>query len=155
MGQMTVGILYGVRWPEGLVLYSDEEGEKGLLDRWYDANREAIDARYEWIKARCMAKPGTMPYQFEGGSARIIPDAEYDNDPPLMGFWICAGASGKDGLPRMESLAMPTAKVRTVEPYAKAYRNARRRWGRFARWARAQGVEVGKPRLWRAETEVA
>ena len=38
---------------------------------------------------------------------------------------------------------------------AEAYRNARRRWWRFVRWARTQGVELPRPRLWITGTEVA
>ena len=158
MGQMTVGILFGVRAPEGVELFSDslERGaNEGLLDRWSRECEALIDAHRAMVNAKVRATPGVMPYHFEGAHDRYVPDAMHDNDPYLIGFWICAGASGKDGLPHMENLAMPTSKVRTVEPYAKAYRNAKRRWSRFAKWARAQGVDLPKPRLWRAETEVA
>ncbi len=155
MGQMTIGILFGVAVPGGLVLYDDEDYEKGLLDRWQAANADAITARQEWITARVMSGCGKMPYEFESGDDRIVPDMESDSRPQLLGFWVCAGASGKNGLPNLHYLAVPLAAIRTTEPYARAYRNARRRWWRFVRWARTQGVDLPRPRLWITPTEVA
>lgn len=154
MGQTTIGILFGVQEPEGVELYSDD-GESGLLERWQAENIAAIIARRRWIDEQCMDRPGTMPYEFESGEARIVPDLETETGTPMLGFWVAAGASGKDGLPNLLNLPVPLAALRTTEPYARAYRNARRRWWRFVRWARTQGVELPRPRLWITGTEVA
>ena len=153
MGQITIGILFGVQAPEGVELYSDDS-ESGLLERWYDRNAAAIAARRQWIDRRCMSVPGTMPWQFESGEQRIVPDLETETETPMLGFWVAAGASGKSGLPYLGA-AVPLSAIRTTEPYARAYRNARRRWWRFVRWARTQGVELPRPRLWITQTEVA
>jgi hypothetical protein len=158
MGQTTVGVLYGIKAPAGVVLrderYRAPIATRGLLDRWEHECNALIEAHDEKLDAWVMAKPGRMPYQREDGTARYVPDHEYDGG-DLVGFWIAAGASGKDGLPRLRTLVVSKEAIRTTEPYARAYRNARRRWRRFAKWAAAQGVTLPKPRLWVTETEVA
>lgn len=157
MGQTTVGILFGVRSPEDVELRDEESDDEptGLLDRWERECVQLIAAHDDNRDALIRATPGLMPYEVEDGTARYVPDVEYDSDPPVFGFWIAVGASGKAEVPSLENLAMPAARVKTDERFVKAYCSAKRRWSRFARWARAQGVEVGKPRLWRVETEVA
>lgn len=132
MGQMTVGIMLGVHEPDGVEMLDEEHFEAGLLDRW-----------------RRVVETSAFPFSVR------VPELENDGDPPRVGFWICVGATGRDGLPRLLDLRMPLAQVRTDPRYESAYRAARRRWVRFARWAHAQGVELGNPRLMRVDTEVA
>ena len=167
MGQTTIGILFGVQEPEGVELYSDD-GESGLLERWQAENIAAIIARRRWIDEQCRARPGTMPYEFESGEARIVPDLETETGTPMLGFWVAAGASGKDGLPILDEwkspgytpVEMTRAGVRSAFP--KAYRNAVARWARFRRWcdahrdlAGAERLAQTAPSLWLVPTEVA
>lgn len=154
MGQTTIGILYGVKAHDGLVLYS-EDGDSGLIERWQHECSALIKAHQAKVDAKVVSTPGMMPWMLERGEARYVPDCEWESNPPLFGFWVAAGASGKNGLPNLNYLSVPLADLRTTEPYARAYRNARRRWARFARWARAQGVDLPEARLWMTMTEVA
>ncbi len=155
MGQWTIGVLYGCESPEGVTLYDDDSDEGGLLDKCDGAFRDAILAHDEACTAKVMAKPGRMPYDYEDGRSRYVPDWETDGKPHLLGFWVAAGASGKNGLPSLNRKAVALEDIPTTEPYARAYRNARRRWRRFARWAKTQGVTLPKPRLYLTPTEVA
>lgn len=43
MGQITTGIMWGVRVPEGVCMW-DDENFAGLLDRWCDAHRDLAGA---------------------------------------------------------------------------------------------------------------
>lgn len=148
MGQWTFGILYGIEEPSNIVLRDDEYRApietRGLFDRWEHECKSLIEAHEE--------KHGAWT-----GTARYVPDTEADGEPNLVGFFITAGASGKVGLPSMNDTAIPfSAKALREDPrFARAYRNARRRWNRFAKWATAQGVTLDKPRVWLTGTEVA
>jgi hypothetical protein len=165
MGQMTMGILLGVRAPEGVEMHSDEH-EHALLDVWYEACRGDIRAHDARVNAWVMAKPGRMPYQRTDGCERYIPDSDYDTG--LVGFWVAAGASGKNGLPALGAwqrpgyIAVPMSAAGAREAFPKAYRNARARWRRFREWCSAHrdlpGAEylaTTSPTLWLAPTEVA
>ena len=151
MGQLVIGIMLGVRPPEGVELRDEEsDAPAGLLDRWEDTCRGAID--------RLQAKLNADPQH--GGECtaaeRYVPDVVWDED--ALGFWVAVGVEGRTGLDGYPSLPRTSAPARIVkedETYAPAYKAARRRWARFARWARGLGVELGKPRLMRVETEVA
>jgi len=138
MGQTTMGIMWGVRVPEGVCMW-DDENFAGLLDRWW----RRMDGR-----------------------DRYVPD--YEPDAGVAGFWIAAGASGKDGLPILDEwkspgytpVEMTRAGVRSAFP--KAYRNAVARWARFRRWcdthrdlAGAEHFAQTAPSLWLVPTEVA
>lgn len=154
MGQMTVGIMLGVESPENI---RDADWSKPynqhtkLLDRWERECAVRIDALR--TKLRAKVAEGRMHSWDAHAEERYIPDVTHDGERDLLGFWIAVGASGKGGIPTLGTVALGA--VRTTEPYAKAYQRARRRWWRFARWARTQGVTLPKPRLWIAETEVA
>lgn len=156
MGQMTVGIMLGIEVPEGLALH-DEDWDKpydqhmGLLDRWERACEDEVQALQAKLDAKVRA--GKMAPWDARADKRYIPDEAHDGTPQLLGFWVAVGASGEGGVPSLGTA--PLGSIRTTEPYAKGYQRARRRWWRFARWARAQGVTLPKPRLWIAETEVA
>lgn len=165
MGQMTMGIMWGVRVPKGVRLWNDEDST-GLLDHWCEACREEIDKHDDARSAWVTAKPGRMPYQRICGRRRYVPD--YEPDAGVCGFWIAVGAGGKDGLPSLDEwqspgytpVEMTRAGVKLAFP--KAYRNAVARWARFRRWcddhADLDGAErfaVTAPSLWLVPTEVA
>lgn len=152
MGQMTVGILYGCKPPKGVLLHDEEAYESGLFDRWYKASAAAIEAAQAKINAECQANPG-MGYRL--AYEEFEPAHELDGDVELLGFWIAAGASGKSGLPRLETPTPNAKRLCAREPYATAYRNAVERWGRFAAWAATQGVKLPRAKLWVTQTEVA
>lgn len=200
MGQTTMGIMWGVRVPEGVciddlpvgvILYDadlhavaingaarvlcglaphaelwDDENFAGLLDRWCDECEPLIDAHDAKVEAWVAAKPGRMPWRRMDGRDRYVPD--YEPDAGVAGFWIAAGASGKDGLPILDEwkspgytpVEMTRAGVRSAFP--KAYRNAVARWARFRRWcdthrdlAGAEHFAQTAPSLWLVPTEVA
>lgn len=165
MGQTTMGILWGVTVPKGIVLM-DDDTDNGVLDHFDRACVELIDAhdakRGAWVKA----KPGRMPWHRVSGRDRYVPD--WPPDVNVVGFWIAAGASGKDGLPDLMEwqrpgyipVEMTRAGVRAVFPTA--YRNARARWRRFRVWCDANRNVPGAehfaqtaPSLWLLPTEVA
>lgn len=133
MGSMTIGFMLGVRVPEGVELRDEEsDSPTGLLDLYEDT-----------------------PIAVE---SQDVPVEAWEADPPAVGFWIAVGvegSSGSDHVPPLPSLAAPLRLVREDELYADSYKAARQRWGRFTRWARSRGVELGKPRLMRVDTEVA
>jgi len=152
MGQMTYGVLLGCAMPEGVTLYDDEYDaqmeKRGLINRWQDACAGNIAALKEKLEAR-----GARGMLWRAKDC-YVPDLEYDAN--LLGFWCAVGASGKEGVPSLEEPFALSAKAFREHPtYAKAYRKARRRWRRFARWAATQGVALPKPKLHLAMTEVA
>ncbi len=158
MGQWTFGIMYGVRQSDvAAELYEEDTYERGLLNRWEIECRPLIEDHdanaHEWV----MAKPGRRPYERMRGEERYVPRMEHDGRPNLLGFFVTVGASGRGGLPSMNDTAFAfSAKSLREDPrFALAYRNARRRWSRFARWATSQGVTLPRARLWITNTEVA
>ena len=165
MGQTTMGIMWGVRVPEGVCMW-DDENFAGLLDRWCDECEPLIDAHDAKVEAWVAAKPGRMPWRRMDGRDRYVPD--YEPDAGVAGFWVAAGAGGKDGLPILDEwkspgytpVEMTRAGVRSAFP--KAYRNAVARWARFRRWcdahrdlAGAERLAQTAPSLWLVPTEVA
>jgi hypothetical protein len=142
MGQSINVLLYGCRVPAGIDL-------EALIEKWEDhvANRvKAFEARLRaktnssWGLARDAYVPSTPNPD----------DAEPDD---LVGFYVCRGYH--DHAESHTLPAMTLAEMRTDKRTAPLLRRRRRRWSRFARWARTQGVEFGKPRIWRTRAEVA
>ena len=158
MGKMTMGILLGVRVPDGVELCNDGD-DSGLLDRWSLACRDRIVDHNRAVHSWVMSRPGRMPYMRISGAERYVPGWPPDVD--LIGFWIAAGASGLPGLPILGEWQSPGyipvgfSRAGVREAYPRAYRNARIRWRRFARWAEAQGVTLPRATLWLTPTEVA
>lgn len=153
MGQMTYGVLLGCAQPEGVNLYDEDYDapmeRRGLLNRW---EKQVCASKIEALTRSLAAR------NLRGGHWRAercyVPVLEYDAD--LLGFWCAVGASGKEGLPSLqEPFALSTKAFREHPTYAKAYRKARRRWRRFARWAATQGVSLPKATLYLARVEVA
>lgn len=141
MGQSVNALLYGVRIPDGIDL-------EALRDRWADY----IAPKVEAFDARLQGKPGYAWWRAEQAYVPKSPcpdDAMPDN---LIGFYVCRGHYDDASSHRFP--AMTFAEMRKRPPTATIIKRCRRRWSRFARWARTQGVEFGKPRIWQTRTEV-
>lgn len=139
MGQMTYGIFLGV--PDFI------ENSDSVLDEWEGLNLTKIK---ESGKSYWEAK------------AEIVPDFEGDN-PTLgafIGFWVAAGASGKDGADSLEGFPLDD-----LSRYENAIAQARKRWRTFTDWLSMKWKNEGKKqkeiaplfeaRLYLLETEVA
>lgn len=140
MGQSINVLLYGVRIPEWLDI-------EALRDEWEEhvaPKVAAYEARLGGHLAYWLAHQAYVP------KSPCPDDAKPDD---LLGFYVCRGHYDSAASHRFP--AMPFAEMRRTEPTAGIIRQCRRRWSRFARWARARGVEFGKPRIWRTRTEVA
>ena len=144
MGQSIDVLLYGCRIPEGLDYKALEE----FCGEWSNhiaPEVEAFEARlrrhgpYSWALAEQAYEP-----------CRPCPDDAVPDD--LIGFYICRGYHDHAESHRFPRMAF--AEMRHTAPTAKIIKRCRRRWSRFARWARARGVEFGKPRIWRTRAEV-
>ncbi len=143
MGQSINVLLYGCRVPGGVDL-------EPLLEDW----EEHVAARVEAFGAKLRAKKVAS----SDGLARdaFVPCEPFpdDADPDgLIGFYVCCGYHDHAESHRFR--AMTPAEARRDERAGDVIRRCRRRWSRFARWARAHGVEFGKPRIWRTRAEVA
>lgn len=142
MGQSVNVLLYGVRIPDGVDV-------EGLCEEWEDHIAPKVEAFEARLRGRTNYSWGLARQAYE--PQRPCPDdAKPDN---LIGFYICRGYCDDGESHRFP--AMTFAEMRRAEPTAKIIKRCRRRWSRFARWARARGVEFGKPRIWRTRTEVA
>lgn len=145
MGQSINVLLYGVRFPDGL----DFEAVEDLCERW----REHVAPKVEAFEARLR---GRTNRSWSLAAQAYVPDRPCPDDARpdrLIGFYICRGYHDHAESHRFP--AMTFAEMRHTEPTAKIIKRCRRRWSRFARWARGQGVEFGKARIWRTRTEVA
>lgn len=142
MGQSINVLLYGCRIPHGL------DVEK-LLQKWERTAAPKIEAHEARLRGRT---------NYSWGLARqgYVPDTPTpdDADPDdLLGFYVCRGYHDNAEAHRLP--AMTFAEMRSTEPWAGVLKRCRRRWARFARWARGLGVDLGKARIWRTRTEVA
>lgn len=137
MGQNTYALMFGVEdGPE-----VDWAGEE-IIGEWGKVCADKIKA---WEK-RHPHKSWRDPY----GRDVYVPATTYEADPPLVGFYIAVGASGKAGIPNLEGCAIGDVKAH----YADAYKAARRRWRRFAKWATAKGIALPKARIFLTEAEI-
>jgi hypothetical protein len=142
MGQSIDVLLYGSRIPEGVDIYK-------LIERWEKLVAPKVEAYEARIRGRTnhswgLARDGFVPQRPSPDDAK--PD-------PLVGFYVCRGYH--DNADSHSFPAMTLAEMRKTEPAASAIKRCRRRWARFARWARSRGVALGKARIWRTRTEVA
>jgi hypothetical protein len=142
MGQSIDVLLYGVRVPEGL----DIEELRETWEAHVACKVEDYEAR---LRARTHNSWG-LARQAYVPNTPCPDDAEPDD---IVGFYVCRGDNDSASSHRFP--AMTFAEMRRMEPTAAIIKRCRRRWSRFARWARWQGVEFGKPRIWRTRTEVA
>jgi hypothetical protein len=143
MGQSINVLLYGCRIPEGI----DYEALEALREQWMDhvaPKVKAFAARLKGVYAPFLAEQAYRP-------ETPCPDDAKPDD--LIGFYICRGYHDHAESHRFS--AMTFAEMRQRPPTAAIIKRCRRRWSRFARWARRQGVEFGKPRIWRTRAEVA
>ena len=145
MGRSINVLLYGVRIPDGL----DYEALEELCGKWSDHVEPRVEA-FEKRLPQDDPCSGSLARQAYEPEWPMPDDAKPDN---LIGFYICRGYH--DDAESHQFPAMTFAEMRTRPPTAAIVKRCRRRWSRFARWARTQGVEFGKPRIWRTRTEVA
>ena len=143
MGQMTYALMYGIEVQEGMVLRDEDSDEShGLLDLW---ERECAGEIKAWEK-----RHPRKSYRDPSGDSVYVPDHPYEGL-DIIGFYVAVGASGEAGVPDLGGCALSEAKAH----YAAAYKAARRRWRRFAKWCEAGGMTLPKARLYLTETEVA
>ena len=106
-----------------------------------------------FARAQTPTKPGSDNMQVQGhlplGGPESVADIELEQELDRPYAYV-AKARYRENYPRgMDIIDLSDP----AKP--KLLKRCRRRWSRFARWARAQGVEFGKPRIWRTRTEVA
>lgn len=136
MGQMTHAVFFGVR------MAPPAEFEDG----WYTL----IEA-----------------YERRPNASKRTPSAPYGANFEGIGFWCACGASGKDGVPELGAFALDDFCGASPE-YEAAFVRAKEEWVRFATWCAeprnggkgkrawsTPAVQLGEPRLWLVETEVA
>lgn len=124
MGQMTYALLYGCKM---------RKAPKSLGDEGWWALAEEYES--DWKK-------------------RPAVDYNDEHEANFLGFWIAAGASGKDGVPVLGSF--PLDDLLSIKSYKKAHERAVNAWVAFAKWAHeTKGIDLGAPRLWIVQTEVA
>jgi hypothetical protein len=132
MGQMVVGILYGVEAPE-VPARGDEDPDEG-----------AGNLVYRWEKAKKITwdKPGPkVRFEREGGV-------------DLLGVWVAVGGSGEDGAPHFLDEAVPLASA--ADLFRERIARAEKLWARFAAWAeKNEGLSLPLPKLWLTPTETA
>lgn len=131
MGQMTFALMLGCplpKEPKGKTWWGDSEEVNG-----------------EWVY-----KDGIL----EAHKAGRGPEPETDEEGKIVGFYIAAGASGKDGCAPLEG-PIDLANIETVKTYAKPIKKARAAWVKFAAFCAEQGAPLTEPRFWLVETEVA
>lgn len=145
MGQSIDVLLYGVRIPGGVDLES-------LCEKWEEHVHPKVANYEERLRGRGMA----ACFSWRLARQAYVPECPCpdDADPDdLVGFFVCRGDNDSASSHRFP--AMTFAEMRRTEPTAAIIKRCRRRWSRFARWARSQGVELSKARIWRTRTEVA
>lgn len=142
MGRSISVMLYGVRIPDGIDV-------ENLCEKWEEHIAAKVDAFEARLRGRTALSWG-LARQAYVPACPCPDDAEPDE---LVGFYVCRGYHDCASSHRFS--AMTFAEMRRTKPTAAIIKRCRRRWSRFARWAREQGVEFGKPRIWRTRAEVA
>jgi hypothetical protein len=142
MGQSINVLLYGVRIPDGIDIES-------LIEQWEERIADKVEAHEARLRRH-------GPYSWSLARQAYVPECPCPDDADaddLVGFYVCRGHNDHASSHRFPRMTF--AEMRRTEPTAAIIKRCRRRWSRFARWARGQGVELGKPRIWRTRTEVA
>ena len=129
MGQMALGILYGVEAPDDLPHEDGEGGAYRLLMRWGEAKGIKWTSGGPKVRAKS-----------EGGTS-------------LLGVWVAVGGGGEDGAAHFLEQCMLLADVANV--YARNISKAEKLWQRFAAWAEKEGVKLPPAKLWLTPCEVA
>lgn len=148
MGQMTHGLLYGVKVPEGLDLHGEDgetyDPERGLLrrsEKHFKAEIEAYDQANPFVDWRTVR-----------GADLYVPATNYgDVEEYYVGFWVAVGASGHRGVPYLGRFTLKGMDKK----YGAEVAAAKERWDRFAAWAKAEGSSMPEAELHLVETEVA
>lgn len=84
------------------------------------------------------------------------PDTEWPHGGEcFMGYWVAAGASGKNGVPHLALAPFALADFAVIAPYGVACKDAKKKWEVFAEWAKKKGCHFDDPKLFLLETEVA
>lgn len=146
MGQTTYAVLYGVEIPKDLPIHDDWSNDRevpGLLSRWLDAIQDKVTSYDKRHPNRHWSKPD--------GHAVYVPGTPYEATLQLVGFYVAVGASGRAGVPYLTGFPLHDLRAK----FPDAYKAARRRWRRFAKWAAAQGHVMPKARVYLTEMEVA
>lgn len=128
MGQSTLGILFGYKFPEEPEEVAD--ATERLVDAWDKA------CKFDWRSP----EPRVRFEYAESGQA-------------LVGIWIAVGASGKDGVPSLGDDALPLDQL--TDAFGKRINEARALWKRFVEYAARDEIRLPLPRFWLVPTEVA
>lgn len=149
MGQSINVLLYGCRVPDNL----DYETLETLCEKWKSECANKISAFQTRLDTKRPQRHNWRTADHAYVPSSPSPD---DADPDgLLGFYVTNGNGDDDNYSAHIFPVMTFAEMRTHPKMAKVLKRCRRRWSRFARWARVQGVEFGKARIWRTRTEVA
>jgi hypothetical protein len=131
---MTYGLLYGVQTPPDNI--------ESLLEEYQAAQRDVIAS---------LAKEASCEH-WEAAD-HVVPDWETASDPSVLGFFIAAGASGREGVPYLKTFRLDA--VGEDDDYNEAMRAAQPAWDSFAQWCADKGIVLPEPAVWLTETEVA
>lgn len=142
VGQSISVLLYGCRIPEGIDL-------EALVEKW----ESHVAVRVATFEVRLRAKTNASWGLARDAFVPNTPNPDDAKPDDLVGFYVCRGYHDHAESHRLHATGL--AELRRDERTAPVVRRCRRRWSRFARWARSHGVEFGKPRIWRTRTEVA
>ena len=135
MGQMTYGLCYGI---------PDQKIEGFDL--------ETTLVQYEKAKADVIARIAKTSDNWTAWH-RVVPEWEGDSEPAFLGFFVAAGASGKNGIPFLNAFQLDA--LDGDKRYKKAMKNAGDGWAAFSDWCSLQGICLPEPHLWLIATEVA
>jgi hypothetical protein len=91
--------------------------------------------------------------EFPERASRPAADYNDEHQTHFLGFWVAAGASGKQGIPTLGTF--PLDDLLIMPAYKKAHDRAVKAWAKFAAWAEKRGIKLDPPRLWLVQTEVA
>jgi hypothetical protein len=128
MGQMALGLLYGIAPPFPPLADDNEAAMSALLERFHAAAGLA-----RWLP-RIVLTPG--------------------NTPALLGVWVALGGSGALGIDFLVEQAVPLDALPTY--YAEAMAEAKAVWDKFVTYCAAhEQVEIPAAQLWLTPTEVA
>lgn len=146
MGQSTYAIMYGVLEEElpPNAFGEDDSGyqENKLVAAWQTHCQPKIEAYDQRHPRKSWADPR--------GYDVYVPQSPYEGL-EMIGFYVAIGGSGKPGIAELDGFVLADAKA----AYPDHYKSARRRWNRFAKWARSNGYNMPRARLFLTVAETA
>ena len=146
MGQMTYALAYGIPLEQFQKALKKIDIEQVLSDYGH--------AKGKKIEALAKKLGSTLPNEVRARYAAVscvVPDWNVCVVPPFFGFFIAAGASGKDGLPFLGSFKLDDLNKR----YRKSVTAAAFAWKQFSDWLSACDMDLPAASVWLIETEVA